>query len=101
MTKTLFDRLRPPPAEQKKQPHKNPTEELLEWLVVHWAQPTVSARDIHRSAPTFFRDKKMILDLTQELEKRGWLTPTPAHRHDSRTWKIARGLPLGDHTTLP
>jgi hypothetical protein len=99
---TLFERLRPADnLEPPSHPRESPAEKLLEWLVVHWAQPTVSMRDIHRSAPTFLRDKKTILNLAQELVERGWLIPTQAHRHDRRTWKIARGLPLSNHTYLP
>src|SRR5262245_2736652 len=97
MASSLFDRLnqhRPPPAKEMRNAQ---SEKLLEWLVVHWAKPTVSLRDICRSAPTVLRNKRTILNLTQELEERGWLTPTPAHRHDRRIWKIARGLPLDNH----
>jgi len=98
---TLFDKLnqkRSPPVETVR---NDATAQLLKWLVVHWAQPIVSLRDIHRSAPTFFRDKKTILNLTQELTERGWLTALPAHRHDRRIWKISRGLELGSHANLP
>jgi hypothetical protein len=96
---TLFERLaksRPPaPAETVR---NDPTAQLLEWIVRHWNRPEISLRDIHRSGPTFLRDKKTILNLAQELAERGWLTPAKSHRHDRRIWKIARGLPLGNHT---
>jgi len=91
----LFDRLdrgRPLPAEETKR--SDPTETLLEWLVKRWTKPTVTARDIHRSAPRVIRDKKMILSSTDALVEQGWLIPTPTWRHDKREWKIARGLPL-------
>jgi len=96
-TMTIFDRLDRGDTAPKPEPRNDLTAQLLEWIVKHWNRPEISLRDIHRSAPTFLRDKKTILDLTQELEESGWLTPTQAHRHDRRIWKIARGLPLGNH----
>jgi len=83
---------KPTPTEEIKR--SDPTETLLEWLVKRWTRPTVTARDIHRSAPRAIRDKNLILSLTDTLVGQGWLIPTPTWRHDKREWKIARGLPL-------
>jgi hypothetical protein len=97
----LFERLnrgRPQSTEKMvNQPRKDPTETLLEWLLKHWAKPTVTARDIYRSGPSPIRnDIKTILNLTQILAERGWLIQTPTWRHDKREWKITRGLPLSN-----
>ena len=93
---TIFERLgrgrpQPTPAEAA---HEDPTTVLLEWLVKHWGQPTITVRNIHRLGPYSLRNKETILRLTQSLEDKGWLIPTQTHRHDKQEWQIARGLPL-------
>jgi hypothetical protein len=81
-----------PPVEAK---HEDPTAKLLEWLVKHWNQPSITLRDVYRHGPNHLRnDKNTTLRLTQILEDRGWLVPTQTWRRDKREWKIARGLPL-------
>jgi hypothetical protein len=96
-TLTIFERLgqkgpSPAPTEPARE---DQTTMLLEWLVRFWTRPSITLRDFHRSAPHSLRDKETILDLTQNLAKRGWLIPQETRRRDKREWKIARGLPPG------
>jgi len=94
---TIFDRLnrerpQPTPTEPARE---DQTTQLLEWIVKHWDQPTITARAIGKFGPTPLRnDTKRILNLTRALVETGWLIPVPTWRHDKREWKIARGLPL-------
>jgi len=75
--------------------HEDPTEKLLQWLIKSWGQPTITARDIYRHAPSpIYHDITMILSLTRVLADEGWLISIPTWRRDKREWKIARGLPL-------
>jgi len=94
---TIFERLgqkrpQPTPPEATRE---DPTTVLLEWLIRFWTRPSITLRDFHRSAPHSLRDKETILNLTQNLVKRGWLIPQETWRRDKREWKIARGLPPG------
>ena len=67
------------------------TEKLLDWLVNHWAKPTVTAREIYTYGPRSLRDKRTALSLAQILVERGWLTPVDGHdRRDRHEWSIAR-----------
>jgi hypothetical protein len=93
---SLFERLakgRPPTEEVLKQPRESspPIEKLLDWLVNHWAKPTVTAREIYIYGPNSIRDKKTALGLTHILVERGWIAPIKPHgrsRRDKREWKI-------------
>ena len=94
---SLFERLsanRPPAVGTTiQQPRRNPSpiERLLDWLVNHWAKPTVTAREIYTFGPRSLRDKRTALSLAQTLVERGWLTPVDGHdRRDMHEWSIAR-----------
>ena len=65
---------------------------LLDWLQHNWNRPTVCARDIYRSGPSPLRDdRERTRELTEILEKRGWLIPLKAHRYDRKRWQITIG----------
>ena len=88
----IFDRLaqgRPPVEEPVKQPRRNPSpiERLLDWLVNHWAKPTITAREIYTLGPRSLRDKRTALSLAQILVERGWLTPVDGH---DRPYRLVR-----------
>src|SRR5262245_42888007 len=89
---TLFERLdrgRPPPAEAgiKHRAAARPPL-LLDWLRNHWPKTTICARDLYRNAPNPIRDRKIALDLAEELVAQGSLTPIKTHRHDRKAWQI-------------
>ena len=65
--------------------------ELLDWLQHTWTKPTVRARDIHRHAPSPFRDRENVLNTAEILEKRGWLLPLRADRRNVKRWQITIG----------
>ena len=65
---------------------------LLYWLQNNWKRPTICARDIYRSGPyPLQNDRKSTLELTELLEKRGWLIPLKSHRYDRKRWQITIG----------
>jgi hypothetical protein len=66
-------------------------EKLLDWLVNHWAKPTVTASDIYTYGPNAVRDREVTLELAKALVKRGWLTPLKTRRRDMQEWRIFRG----------
>jgi hypothetical protein len=90
----LFERLeRSPPVEKAiEQPHKDPLpiEELLDWLVNHWAKDTVTMRNILQYGPNRIRDRKKIIDATEALVKNKWLVATRTRRRDMYEWLILR-----------
>jgi len=62
---------------------------LLDWLRNRWPGTTVCARDIYRRAPCPIRgDRKIALDLAEELVAQGALAPIKTHRYDRKTWQI-------------
>jgi len=92
--------------EPTKQPRINSPqiENLLDWLVNHWAKTTVTAREIYTYGPNSIRDKKTTLSLAEVLVEHGWLIPTETHQRNKhhrflpgsnrcyrREWKIVRG----------
>ena len=89
---TLFERLDrgPRPAEPGiKQSHRSSPPALLDWLRNRWPGTTVCARDIYRRAPCPIRgDRKIALDLAEELVAQGALAPIKTHRYDRKTWQI-------------
>ena len=64
------------------------TEKLLDWLVNHWAKPTVRAHEIHVYGPNRVRNRETILNLTKILVEQGWLVPLKGRRRDMREWQI-------------
>ena len=96
--KDIFERLKEgrPPQEPTPPPTPLPTPpealRLLDWLQHNWTQPTICARDIYRHGPSPLRDdRKSALEAAEILEKRGWLIPLKAHRHDRKRWQITIG----------
>ena len=92
----LFKRLdagRPPPVEEKiEQPHSNlePAQKLLDFLQQHWTKPTITSREICRSAPNAIRNQKNAINSAKILVKVGWLIPNQTRRRDMREWLIVR-----------
>ena len=64
---------------------------LLDWLLLVWDKPTVSARDIYRCGPNAIRDRETTLRLAKTLVDHGWLNPLKTRRHDMREWQIIQG----------
>jgi hypothetical protein len=90
---TLFERLnrgRPPSVEQKiKQSHKDPAQQLLDWLQ-RWRHPTVSSRDICIYGPRPIRDRESAIKSAEVLVRHGWLVPHKTRRQDMKHWQIVR-----------
>ena len=98
MVASLFERLdqgrtasqepAPPPT-----PLATPPEalRLLAWLQDTWDKPTIRARDIHRHAPSPFRNLENVLNTAKILEKRGWFIPLKVDRRDVKKWQITIG----------
>jgi hypothetical protein len=64
---------------------------LLDWLVIDWGKPTITAREIQIYGPNSIRDRNTILNLARILVERKWLVPLETHQHNMRKWKIVRG----------
>ena len=77
----------PPKPEPTK---KDAAQKLLDWLMQHWPKNTISRRDISNHGPRPIRDRQAAIDAAETLERHGWLTPAPTHRHDRRVWQILR-----------
>src|SRR5262245_12046231 len=109
---TKLNRERPPADEPKKEqppvvvprgpllqpiapeanPQSSPAEKLLDFVVNHWREPTISVRNIQRCGPNSIReDRKAALKAAKILAENGWLAAIPSHRRDRRQWRIARG----------
>jgi hypothetical protein len=92
----LFKRLdagRPPPVEAaNKLPHSNlePAQKLLDFLQQHWTKPTITSREICRSAPNAIRNQKNAINSAKILVKEGWLIPNQTRRRDMHEWLIVR-----------
>jgi len=87
---TLFERLnkgRPPGEAASKQARSSPPV-LLNWLRNHWPGTTICARDLYRNAPSPMRDRKIALDLAEELVAQGALAAIKTHRRDRKVWQI-------------
>jgi hypothetical protein len=100
---TLFERLdkgRPPPTEEAVKQH-NKSKILLDWLMYHWAKPTIRAREIYTHGPSCIRDKKTTLSLARILVEQGRLIPNETHRHDMYAWKIVRENYSEDPLKIP
>jgi hypothetical protein len=67
---------------------KETSEKLRNWLVNHWAKPTVTARDICIYGPNSIRDGKTALRLAEILVEQGWLVPLKTRRRDMHEWQI-------------
>src|SRR5215472_17469412 len=65
-------------------------ENLLDWLVHHWAKTTVTAREIYTYGPNSIRNKKTTLSLAQILVEQGWLVPIETRQYNTHEWKIVR-----------
>jgi hypothetical protein len=61
---------------------------LLRWLRNRWPGATICARDIYRSGPNPIRDRKIALDLAEELVAQGALAPIESWRYDRKEWLI-------------
>ena len=86
----LFERLdkgRPPPPPKQAQP--SPAQTLLDWLQ-HWANTTVTAREVYTYGPNSIRNKKTTLSLAQILVEQGWLVPIETRQYNTHEWKIVQ-----------
>ena len=66
-------------------------QKLLDWLQNVWKEPTVRANDIRQFGPNCIRDRKIILDATEFLERYRWLVPMKTRQHNEKKWQIAIG----------
>ena len=92
MMASLFERLdkgRPPPAENRLN-EITPAQKLLDFLQQHWTKPTITSREICRSAPNAIRNQKSAINSAEILVKNGWLVPIKTRRHDMHEWQIVR-----------
>ena len=93
---SLFERLdagRPPPTEAAIKQSRNdlePAQKLLDFLQQHWTKPTITSREICRSAPNAIRNQKSAINSAEILVKAGWLIPNKTRRRDMREWLIVR-----------
>jgi hypothetical protein len=79
-------------------PQSSPTEKLLDWLINHWREDTISVRDICWGGPNSLRNRKSAINqATKILVENGWLAPIKSWRRDRKEWRIARGPELRDH----
>jgi hypothetical protein len=90
----LFERLgggQPPPTAEAKIKYRAAAKPplLLDWLRTRWPGTTVAARDLYHHGPRPVRDnRKIALDLAEELVAQGALTPIKTHRYDRKAWQI-------------
>jgi hypothetical protein len=69
-----------------------PIEQLLDFLINHWSEPTINARTIHWRGPSCTRNRKSVIELAEALVAAGWLSPViKPRRRDMRVWEIVRG----------
>ena len=93
----LFERLAQgqPPIGSTPQTTPLPTSwaarELLNWLQNVWNKPTVRANDIRQFGPNCIRDRKIILNATEFLERYGWLAPMKTRQHNMKLWQVTIG----------
>jgi hypothetical protein len=85
------------PVVEEATPQASPTEKLLDWLINHWHEPTISVRTIHWRGPNSLRNRKSALAQAKILVERGWLSPLKSGRRNIKQWRIARGSELRDH----
>jgi hypothetical protein len=76
-----------PPTDRR----SSPTEKLLDWLINHWRQDTISVRVIQWRGPNCLRDRKSVINQAKILAEAGWLAPIKSRRRDMKEWRIARG----------
>ena len=68
-----------------------PIEQLLDFLVNHWPEPTINLRDICKYGPNFIRqNRRNAIALTETLARHGWLIPLAAHQRNMKKWRIVR-----------
>src|SRR5262245_12651425 len=82
-------RLRGPsqkPIAPKDTPQSSPTEKLLDWLINHWSQPTISVRNIQRCGPNSIRDRKSAINQAKILAENGWLAPIKSRQRNMKHW---------------
>jgi hypothetical protein len=72
-------------------PRSSPTEKLLDWLINHWPEPTISVRKLCKYGPNSIRNRKSAIDQAKILVENGWLAPIKTRRRDMKHWRIARG----------
>jgi len=85
------------PIVEEATPQSTPAEKLLDWLINHWSEPTISVRIIHWRGPNCLRTRKDALAQAKILAERGWLSPLKSRQRNSKHWRIARGSELRDH----
>src|SRR5262249_23311036 len=88
---TIFERLdrgRPTPVEKKTKQPEAAAQLLLDWLTQRWRKNIISRRDISNHGPRPIRERQAAIDAAETLERHGWPTPPPTHRHDRRWWQI-------------
>lgn len=91
---SLFERLgQPPPTTKQSHRNASPDEKLLDWIMNHWTENTLTARDICALGPNPTRDRKKAFEAAEILVKRGCLAPVKAHRRDSHEFKIVWKAP--------
>ena len=64
---------------------------LLTWLQDVWKEPTVRANDIRQFGPNGIRNRKIILNATEFLERHRWLVPMKTPQCDMKWWRFAIG----------
>jgi hypothetical protein len=85
----LYHTVSPPSAVPPTNRKSPPVGKLLDWLVNHWAEPSITAREIYSYGPRCIRDKQTTLNLTHALVERRWLIPIETRRRDMHEWHIA------------
>jgi hypothetical protein len=107
----LFERLDEGRLQQSEgvipQPRRAPTpaEKLQDWLVNHWAKPTVTAKEIYTWGPLPIRGAKMTVAVALTLVEQGLLVPIKvprqkdhfipgSGRHRTWEWRVVRANPL-------
>jgi len=76
-------------APEKVKVKVDPAQLLLDFLQ-RWKKPTVSEREIRIYGPGCIRTRESVINTTEVLTRRGWLTPHKAHRRNKLEWQIIR-----------
>src|SRR5262249_54217343 len=71
-------------------------QQVLDWILVHWAENAISLPDLYQRGPNAIRDKKAARKVVTILEDHGWLVrieqgeeKIAGNRRDA--WRIVRG----------
>jgi hypothetical protein len=82
-----------PSIEKKQEP--SPAQKLLDWLQ-HWAEPTITARDIRVYGPRAVRSREGSITAAETLAGHGWLIPIETRvriktkKYAMYEWRIVR-----------